>query len=295
METVNSGAHALKTRINIAVASGKGGTGKTTVSVNLALALAARGVPVTLLDCDVEAPNCALFLDLLDWRESEAWVASFDAGPGCDGCGRCAAACRFNAIAAIPPRPLFFPELCHGCGGCALACPKGVVVEGRRRTGVIRSAAKDGLTCVSGRLDVGQAMAPPLIRQVRERGRDGAVNLVDAPPGTSCPMLAATRGSDLVLLVTEPTPFGLNDLELAVAAMRETRTPFAVVLNRAGSGDGRVEDYCRREGVRLVAAIPEDRRIAEFYSRGLPAYGRVVELTEIMDTLAAETAGELGR
>lgn len=276
----------------LSIASGKGGTGKTTVSVNLALA-AAKLVPTILLDCDVEEPNCGLFLDLGDWNGENALSPSFEADKEkCDACGACAAACRFNAIAALGSAPIFFHELCHGCGGCALACPNGAIIENKRRTGVIREASKGNLTCVDGLLDIGQAMAPPVIRQLRKKKRSGAFNIIDSPPGTSCAMLAAVRDCDFTLLVTEPTPFGLNDLKLAVAAMREMESPFAVVVNRDGIGDDRVEKYCETENIELAATIPDERHIAELYSRGLPAYGRVDSVTKIMDELAERFAGE---
>lgn len=255
----------------IAVASGKGGTGKTTLASNLAIALARGGHAVHLLDCDVEEPNCHLFLDVpvAETRPVTVPVPVVDPGK-CDLCGTCAEVCRFNALACLGNRVFIAGELCHGCGGCVLLCPREAMTERWREIGFVQTGQRDGLTLTTGRLHVGEPMAPPLIRAVKGAA-DGDPVLIDAPPGTSCPVVAAARGADFVLLVTEPTPFGLNDLRLAVAMVRELELPCAVVLNRSDAGDGAVEDYCRRQGIELLLELPDDRRIAEAYSRGQPA------------------------
>jgi MinD superfamily P-loop ATPase len=250
----------------VAIASGKGGTGKTTVAVNLALSLDG---PVQLLDCDVEAPNCHLFL-------RPTITASEPAGipvprvdhERCTLCRDCGSICQYNAIAVLATGVMVFEELCHGCGGCALVCPEKAITEVSRPIGVVETGHADGLEVVTGRLDIGQALAPPLIRAVKAHARDDRTVVIDAPPGTSCPMIAATHGADLVLLVTEPTPFGLSDLSLAVETVRTLGIPCAVIVNRAGSGDGRVHDYCAAEGLDIVAEIADDRRVAESYARG---------------------------
>jgi MinD superfamily P-loop ATPase len=253
-------------RRTIAIASGKGSTGKTTVAANLA---AARAEGVALLDCDVEEPNIHLFIDAR-WEDevvATVPVPHFDLAK-CDYCGDCRRVCRFNAIAVLPSGPLLFPELCHSCGGCTLACPKGAIREEPRAVGTIRTGTWRNIHVVEGRLNVGEAKSPPLIEAVRQSSPGGGMTIIDAPPGTSCPVVAAVRGVDYVVLVTEPTPFGLHDLRLAVQMTRRLGLPFGVVVNRAGIGNDGVHTYCREENVPILAEIPDDRRIAEAYSRG---------------------------
>lgn len=250
----------------LAVASGKGGTGKTTVTVNLARVM---GSPVQVLDCDVEEPNAQLFLngELRESRTVFTLVPEVDESQ-CDGCGDCARVCQFNAIVSFGTVPLVFPELCHGCGGCSRVCPTGAIREVERRIGVVETYVADNITLTQGTMDVGVAMAPPLIRAVKDAIDDKLPAILDAPPGTSCPVIATLRGADCVLLVTEPTPFGLHDLTLAVDVVKELGIPFGVVVNRVGVGDDRVHRFCRQEGIPLLLEIPDDRRIAEAYSRG---------------------------
>lgn len=250
----------------LAIASGKGGTGKTTFAVNLARVLETE---VQLLDCDVEEPNAHLFLPGRPVAEKPVTVPIPQIEEAlCDGCGECGRACAYHAIVSFGPAPLVFPSLCHGCGGCSLACSRGAIRETPRRVGVVETSRSGAITLIQGRMDVGVASAPPLIRAVKAERKADAPTILDAPPGTSCPMIAAVRGADFTLLVTEPTPFGLNDLKLAVAALRELGIPFGVALNRAGSGDGRVGLYCEEEGIPLLAQIPDDRRIARASSEG---------------------------
>jgi MinD superfamily P-loop ATPase len=267
----------------LAVASGKGGTGKTTVAVNLALS-APAGAPVQLLDCDVEEPNCHIFLkpEIRERRTVGIPVPVVDEGK-CNSCGECGRVCQYSAIVSLKTKPLVFPELCHGCGGCAKACPTGAIREVERGIGVVETGSRGPVWFVQGRLNVGQPSSPPLIRAVKKHAsREGAA-IVDCPPGTSCPVVAALRGSDFVLLVTEPTPFGLHDLTLAVETVRKLKLPFGAVVNRSDAGDGRVIDYCRREGIPVLLELPDDRRVAEAYSRGeamveaLPEYRRAFE------------------
>jgi MinD superfamily P-loop ATPase len=250
----------------LAVASGKGGTGKTTVSVNMARVL---GSEVRLLDCDVEEPNDHLFLSGA-LREAETVgipVPRVDESL-CDGCGECGRLCEYHAIVSFGTKPLIFPELCHGCGGCAKVCPKKAIHEVNKRIGVVETVQAGNITLIHGRLDVGMAMAPPLSRAVKARLQSGLPAILDAPPGTACPVIATLRGTDFVVLVTEPTPFGLHDLKLAVDMVRELRIPFGVVVNRVGIGDDRVHAFCRQENIAVLLEIPEDRRIAEAYSKG---------------------------
>jgi len=199
----------------------------------------------------------------------------------CDGCALCAKICQFSAIVTFGTTPLVFPEMCHGCGGCTLVCPPRAITEQPRRIGVVETSQAGNITLVTGRLDVGVALAPPLIKEVRKAVPADRDAILDAPPGTSCPVIAAISDTDLVLLVTEPTPFGLNDLVLAVEMVRALGLPFGVIVNRMGSGDDRIQEFCRKENVDILLEIPDDRRIAESYSRGilmvdaLPEYGDI--------------------
>lgn len=273
----------------LAVASGKGGTGKTTVAVNLARILDS---PVQLLDCDVEEPNAHLFLR---GTFSPAEIVSIPIPEVdealCNGCGECGRFCEFHSIVSFGTTPLVFPELCHGCGGCMRVCPLGAIHEVDKRMGVVEALQDGNISLIHGRLDVGVAMAPPLIRAVKSRLSSEGPAILDAPPGTSCPVVTTIRNTDFVLLVTEPTPFGLNDLRLAVDMVRKLEVPFGVVINRVGVGDSRVHVYCKDEGVPILAEIPDDRRIAEAYSRGdlivdaLPEYGGLFEelLANVVD------------
>ena len=250
----------------LAVASGKGGTGKTTVSVNLACVF---GSDVQLLDCDVEEPNDHLFLKGTPRGEETVTIPVPQVDESlCDGCGECGRFCGYHAIVSFGTTPLVFPEMCHGCGGCAKVCPKKAIHEIDNRIGVVKTAQAENITLIQGRLDVGVAMSPPLIRAVKARLRNGVPAILDASPGTSCPVIATLRGTDFVVLVTEPTPFGLHDLKLAVEMIRELRIPFGVVINRVGIGDDRAHVFCGNENIPILLEIPDDRRIAEVYSRG---------------------------
>ena len=272
----------------IAIASGKGGTGKTTVAVNLARAIPGRPV---FLDCDVEEPNAALFLQPSITHRQEVGIlipeVDFDS---CNYCGRCAEVCAYHALAVVGQNVLVFPQLCHGCGSCTLNCPEGAISETLHVTGVVEMGLAAHIAFGHGILNVGEAMAPPIIRQLKRLAipQDVAdrVVILDASPGTACPVVETMRGADYVLLVTEPTPFGLHDLRLAVEVARdELRLPVGVVINRDGIGDGGVETYCASEGIPILLRIPFDRRIAEAYSESislvdaLPEYrDRFVEL-----------------
>lgn len=267
--------------MKIAIASGKGGTGKTTVSVNLARTMAAK---VQLLDCDVEEPNTHLFLQGVRVGEEVVSIPIPVVDESlCDGCGKCSKFCQYNAIVTLGKEALIFPEMCHGCGGCTMICPVKAITESHRRIGVIETMESENIMLIQGRLDVGVAVAPPLIRAVKKKAQDDLPVIIDAPPGTSCPVIAAVQDADMVLLVTEPTPFGLNDLMLAVEMVRALKIPFGVVVNRLGSGDDRVHTYCAQENIPILLEIPDDRKIAEAYSRGilmidaLPSYRRLFQ------------------
>jgi MinD superfamily P-loop ATPase len=250
----------------ISIASGKGGTGKTTVATNLALSLESN---VQLLDCDVEEPNAHLFIQPMieGVKTITTPVPEVDMGK-CTLCGKCNEICQFKAIVVIGETVLPFHELCHSCGGCMEVCPDGAITEVDRELGLIEWGHRDGLEIVHGRLRVGEAMSPPLIRRVREYMRPGMLTIIDAPPGTSCPVIASMKGADFVLLVTEPTPFGLHDLKLAAGAVDILGIPCGLIINRSDMGDDRVREYANSEGMPILMEIPFDRKIAEYYSRG---------------------------
>lgn len=250
----------------LSIASGKGGTGKTTVATNLALAL---GSGVQLLDCDVEEPNGALFVQP-EWTRKEtvyAMVPEVDE-EACTRCGQCAELCQFKAISVIGEVIITFPELCHSCGGCMRVCPENAVTEVGRPLGQLRLGHRNGLDFADAELNVGVAFAPPLIRQVRSETLPEKSVIIDAPPGTSCPVIAAVKDTDFVLMVTEPTPFGLSDLKLATEVVRILGIPCGLVINRAEMGYEDVHTFAQKEGIPILMEIPFDRKIAEAYSRG---------------------------
>jgi MinD superfamily P-loop ATPase len=254
--------------MKISIASGKGGTGKTTVAINLALALSDSSV-LKFLDCDVEEPNAHFFLKPEIKQKIPVYVPVPEIKEEkCNYCGKCAEICEYNALAVLKDTVLVFSELCHGCGGCMLLCPEQAIVEKNREIGVLESGSKGQITFVHGRLNIGEAMSPPLIREVKIRIKPSETVIIDAPPGTSCPVIEAIKGSDFTLLVTEPTPFGLNDLKLAVETLEQMDIPHAVVINRSGTGHNKVWDYCHSKNLPVLMEIPLDRKIAEAYSEG---------------------------
>lgn len=252
--------------MKICIASGKGGTGKTTIATNLA---ASSQEPVLLLDCDVEEPNAHLFLRPKINRTTAVYKpipqVDFDK---CTFCGKCAEICEYNAIAVLKDKVLIFSELCHGCGGCTLLCPEGAISEVGQAVGVVEEGETGHVAFAHGKLNIGDAMAVPVINAVKETIGEHALTLLDAPPGTSCPVVTAMTGCDYCILVTEPTPFGLHDLKLAVGVARVLNIPRGVIINRADLGDDSVEAYCREEDIPILMRIPMDRKIAEAYSRG---------------------------
>jgi MinD superfamily P-loop ATPase len=253
----------------ISVASGKGGTGKTLVATSLALSLKDRE-RVQLLDCDVEEPNAHVLLKpLITHREAVCIPTPKVDEQKCSYCGKCAEVCAYNAIAILSKHVLVFPQLCHGCGACSYLCPERAISEESRETGVVEQGKSDGVDFVQGRLTIGEAMPSPVIRRVKEYANPDGIVITDVPPGTSCPVVESIKDSDFCLLVTEPTPFGLSDLILAVETVRELEIPCGIVLNRAGVGDNKVEEYCRKENIPVLLTIPLDTGIARLYSRGV--------------------------
>lgn len=262
----------------ISVASGKGGAGKTTVATNLARV---AGEGVRLLDCDVEAPNCHLFMNAtIESTDTANVMVPVVDEDKCIACGKCGEVCQYSAIVALKTKPIVFPELCHGCYGCVYVCPVDAISAGSRAIGVVETGRSGAVEFVHGRLNVGEPMAPPLIRQVRRHERDDGLNLIDAPPGASCPAMESVRASDYVVMAAESTPFGLHDLRLAIDMLRRVGLRFGVVINRVGLGDGRTREYCDSQGVTVLAEIPDDRRVAEAYSEGRLAVDAVPGMAE---------------
>lgn len=268
----------------ISIASGKGGTGKTTIAVNLALALAKdKEKNVQFLDCDVEEPNAHLFLKpVITSSESvEIPVPKID-DKKCNYCGKCAEVCVFNAIAVTKNKVLVFPGMCHGCGACTLFCPEKAISEEGNEIGILEEGKAESINFTHGRLNIGEPMAPPIIRKIKKKiKKDGIkgennditnhhITLIDAPPGTSCPVIESIKDSDYTLLVTEPTPFGLHDLILAVEVLRKLKIPHGVVLNKCDIGDYKVEEYCKKNNIPILLSIPLDKEIAVAYSKGIP-------------------------
>jgi len=255
--------------ITIAVASGKGGTGKTTVATNLSQIIARSTGSAVYVDCDVEEPNGHIFIKPeIDQRRTATMQYPEVDEDTCISCGKCGEICQFKAIVIIGDKPFVSPEMCHDCGGCELVCPVGAVTMKDRRIGIVESGQAGDLLFVHGRLDIGQVMSPPLIRAVRGSIPAAEVTIIDCPPGTSCPVIESIRGADYTVLVTEPTPFGLHDLRLAVEMLDELRIPYGVFINRSDIGTGETNKYCSGRSIEILGELKDDRRIAESYSRG---------------------------
>jgi len=292
--------------MKIAVASGKGGTGKSTVSTNLAYLLSKAYKDVCLIDCDVEEPNCHIFLKPNFNKSNPVYVPVPQVDTEkCIQCGmslipkdgqssiigdtlplrsgKCAEVCQYNALAFVKGKVIVFPELCHGCGSCGLICPSDAISETGREVGVVESGLGQGFDFVHGKSRIGEAMSPPLIKAAKQAGQNHNIQILDCPPGTSCPVIMAVKGVDYVFMVTEPTPFGLYDLKLAVDVMRKLGLPFGIVINRSGENDNLIEDYAKAENIEILTKIPDNRKIAECYSRGelvlkaLPEYKSAFE------------------
>ena len=246
----------------ISIASGKGGTGKTTIATNLALSLD----EAQLIDCDVEEPNANIFLNakIKEREDISVNIPEIDKTK-CDFCGKCS-----DFLAVVPSDVLVFPELCHSCGGCELVCPQDAVGWSERAVGVVEHGVAEGIDFYHGLLNVGEIQAIPVIKALKRKVDKSKNVILDAPPGTSCPVIETVGCSDYCILVAEPTPFGLHDLKLMVEVVRHLYIPFGVIINRDGVGDKKVELYCQNEKIPVLMKIPHSAKIAQLYSRGIP-------------------------
>ncbi|MDY6892354.1 MAG: ATP-binding protein [Chloroflexota bacterium] len=251
----------------LSIASGKGGTGKTLVASSFALSLEEQ---VQLLDCDVEEPNAHVFLRPVFTGSERVCVPIPVVDENkCNYCGKCAEVCAYNAIAVVKTSVLVFPQLCHGCGACSYFCPEDAISEVGREIGIVETGYSESIEFAHGKLNVGEAMAPPVIRKLKDHINDKGTVIIDAPPGTSCPVVESVKGSDFCILVTEPTPFGLNDLTLMVEVTRKLDIPCGILVNRSRGDDANIKQYCLDEGIPILLTIPLDRQIAYNYSRGI--------------------------
>jgi len=278
--------------LKIAVASGKGGTGKTSVAVNLALSLGG----VQVLDCDVEEPNAHILLrpEVEETIPVEVLVPRI-IEDRCDYCGECARFCQYNALFVVGETAMVFPELCHSCGGCSIVCPRDAIVEEPRQIGRVLKGSAGDIDLVYGEINVGEPLSVPVISAVKKHIREGSTVILDAPPGTACPVVETVHSADFCLLVTEPTPFGLHDLQITVEVVRELGVSMGVVVNFAGIGDRGVYDFCEKRDIPIMMEIPFDRRIAELYSRGTPFVAAMPEWKKRFMDLAERIEGEVDK
>ncbi len=272
----------------VSVASGKGGTGKTTVASNLALAIESEN-DVQFFDCDVEAPNAHLFLKpQITHSEPVTTACPTVDRTLCTFCGTCADVCAFKALAVTKDRVLVFPDLCHDCGGCKLFCPEHAIGRKEHTVGRVECGHASCIAFCQGTLSPGEAFSSPIIRAMKQKVSATGIVIVDAPPGTSCPVVEAIGGSDICLLVTEPTPFGLHDLRLAVRLVKKLELPVGVIINRADMGDNEVEQYCLQEGLPIIMRIPYDKQLAIAYAQGVPAVRSLPHYAEKFRRLYAD-------
>ncbi|MDD4527593.1 MAG: ATP-binding protein [Candidatus Margulisbacteria bacterium] len=265
--------------MKIAIASGKGGTGKTLISTNLFNVTPNS----TYIDCDVEEPNGHLFLKGTHVKEQSFHIMIPEVNQNiCNNCGKCAEVCQFNAIISAKQKVLVFPELCHGCGSCTFFCPTKAITETPKIIGKIQETLINNKPMITGTLNIGEPMAPPIIKQLKALPISTEHIIIDSPPGTSCPVIAAITGADMVLLVTEPTPFGLHDLDLAVQVVQKLNIPMGIIVNKSGLGGNIIENYSKKKNIEILLEIPHSKTIAKLYSEGklittLPKYKKIFE------------------
>lgn len=275
-------------KMKISVASGKGGTGKTTIAVSLALSIKNSQI----IDCDVEEPNVHLFLnpEIKDKVDVTTVIPEIDKEK-CNFCGYCSRICAYNALSAIKLEDtgdvLLFPHLCHGCDGCILLCPEKAMKKAERAIGTVKIGNIEGLEFIEGRLDLSEVLATKVIEKAKSYINSQKITIIDAPPGTSCPTVAAIRGSDYRILVTEPTPFGLYDLELAYEVTRALGIRAGVIINKSDEDD-LIEGFCKKNNIPILLKIPFYREIAEAYSKGIPLVKAMPEYKEVFQGILKE-------
>ena len=283
--------------MKIAISSGKGGTGKTFVATNIAVTLAKMGKKVSYLDCDVEEPNGHLFLKPRIEKEEEVRIVA-PVGVDeekCTKCGKCAEACHYNAIAVVKDKVLIFNELCHVCGACKIVCPVDAIIEKEKRIGILRHGKSGDINFHYALLETAEGgMSPRLIKRVKSCAGEG-VNILDSSPGTACPVVETVKEVDLSVLVTDPTPFGINDLKLAVEMSRDIGQEPVIVVNRAEYSNNDLKEYCREENLEIIGEIPDDRKIAEVYSVGDIVVEKLPQYRELFEKLTLRMLEEAGK
>lgn len=272
--------------MKVAIASGKGGTGKTIISTNLTK-LISENQHITLVDLDVEEPNSGHFINAETVNEESIFklVPDWDENV-CSFCGQCQSNCNFNATLQLDVQIIVFPELCHSCFACSELCPENALPMKKHKIGNLTHFKNSNLDFIEGRLDIGEEQAVPLISQtnkfIKNKTTENELVIIDSPPGTSCPVIETVKDADLVLLVSEPTPFGLHDLKLSVKTMKKLGKDFAVILNRSGIGNNEIYDYCKSQNIKIIAEIHNDRKVAELYANGKLVYEQVEQFKNQM-------------
>jgi MinD superfamily P-loop ATPase len=288
-EKVPVGESEISNGVDIVISSGKGGTGKTFVSSNIAFVLSKKGRDINYLDCDVEEPNSHLFIKPDIKREEEVKIiAPVEVNEDrCTLCGKCAEVCKYNAIAIVKDKVLIFKELCHVCGACEIVCPENAIIEKERKIGLLKHGAKDNIDFHYALLETAEGgMSPRLIQNVKKYQDKDKINILDSAPGTSCPVVETIKDADLVVLVTDPTPFGVNDLKLAVEMSQEVGKQPVILVNRAEYKNNALKDYCKRQQLEIIGEIPDDRNIAEIYSRGDLVAEKIPKYKELFENIA---------